>query len=132
MAQKVHRRIEINMHDLTSIGLFLLLLTFLGLFFYRLLRKEEFLFNFKIGRSSLAVNIFPFITLNFPFSEFEKVEMVTFGRAFAATIRFNSRMMNNMIFIKRRNGFIRDFAIGPENPEKFLADLKRAIEESEK
>lgn len=94
-------------------------------FFFK--RKEQIIFRFEVLPTQLRVHVFPFIWLSFNYDTFESLEIAPFGKSFSTIFRFNMRLMNEGIFIRRNRGLIREIFIGPNDVERFFKELNEAV-----
>jgi hypothetical protein len=101
-------------------------------FYYFVFKKEQIFLNFKIEKDSLKIHVFPFVTLTFSYQTFDSIKVISYGESISFTFRFNGRVTNDVISIKRKSGLVREFVIGPDKVLKFYEDLKKAVEESKK
>lgn len=119
------------MHRSNLIDLFIVFFTpvFIGAFLFQFIfrRKEQILFKFEILPAQLRIHIFPFFWLSFNYDTFESLEIAPFGKSFSTIFRFNIRLMNDGIYIKRNRGLIREFFIGPNDVEKFFQKLNAVV-----
>ena len=98
--------------------------------YYVLYKKgKDVLLDFQILPTRLKISILGPIGFNVNYESIDSLEIVPYEKSFSATLRFNSRFTNDVIYIKRNYGLIKDLVIGPNEVNQFYEKLNSAVSE---
>jgi hypothetical protein len=91
-------------------------------------------FSYPLRDSRMDIRILGLTVQHIPFSDIEKIEVIPFSSLVPLSYSFRWRYLvslkwcgysRNVIAIRRKNGWVKEIVISPDDPEAFVRTMKR-------